>query len=96
MNSDSARTKLAGSFLVAAGLILFLQQDVVAEGGETNVAAPGQAVARLMVDPTVLRANAAAVLNSYCVSCHGPKKQKGKVRLDALETIARQHLQGWQ
>ena len=52
-----------------------------------KVAAPGQAVARLAVDPTVLRANATGVLNSYCVSCHGPKKQKGKVRLDALETI---------
>lgn len=27
------------------------------------------------------------LLNRYCIDCHGPDKQKGKVRFDALETI---------
>ena len=27
------------------------------------------------------------MLATYCVSCHGPEKQKGKVRLDALDQI---------
>ena len=39
------------------------------------------------LDPTVLEEQALGVLNTYCISCHGADKQKGKVRLDALETI---------
>lgn len=39
------------------------------------------------IDPTVLKEQATSVLNTYCVSCHGPDKQKGDIRLDALETI---------
>lgn len=39
------------------------------------------------IDPTVLKDKALQVIDTYCVSCHGPEKQKGKVRLDALETI---------
>jgi mono/diheme cytochrome c family protein len=39
------------------------------------------------LDPTVLRDKAMRVMGSYCVSCHGPEKQKGGVRFDALETI---------
>ena len=27
------------------------------------------------------------ILNAKCVSCHGPDKQKGKLRLDSLEAI---------
>jgi len=38
-------------------------------------------------DKRTLQAKAANVLDTYCVSCHGPDKQKGKVRFDALETI---------
>ena len=25
-------------------------------------------------------------LNTYCVSCHGPDKQKGKIRVDQLKS----------
>lgn len=32
-------------------------------------------------------ADAQVVLNTYCVSCHGPDEQKGTVRFDALETM---------
>ena len=39
------------------------------------------------LDPTELREQATRVMRSYCVSCHGPNKQEGEVRLDALETI---------
>ena len=39
------------------------------------------------INPTDLEEQATRVLNTYCVSCHGPDKQKGDVRLDALETI---------
>ena len=45
------------------------------------------ATANTEIDPTVLKEQATSVLNTYCVSCHGPDKQKGEVRLDALETI---------
>jgi mono/diheme cytochrome c family protein len=27
------------------------------------------------------------ILGKYCVDCHGPKKQKGKLRLDSLEAV---------
>ncbi len=44
--------------------------------------------------PSVLAAESFAVpkdpstvLSQYCVSCHGPKKQKGKVRLDTLASV---------
>jgi mono/diheme cytochrome c family protein len=33
------------------------------------------------------RAKATEVLNQYCVSCHGPDKQKGDVRLDDFDLI---------
>jgi mono/diheme cytochrome c family protein len=39
------------------------------------------------LDPTVLRDKAMRVMETYCFSCHGPKKQQGEVRFDALETI---------
>lgn len=32
-------------------------------------------------------ADGLALLNRYCIACHGPDKQKGQVRFDALETI---------
>ena len=28
-------------------------------------------------------------LNTYCVSCHGPDKQKGKIRVDQLKSTPR-------
>ena len=43
--------------------------------------------ASAQVDPTALMEQATRVLSTHCISCHGPEKQKAKVRLDALETI---------
>lgn len=37
--------------------------------------------------PIVVPDSAAGVMNRYCVSCHGEKKQKGKVRLDAIDSL---------
>jgi len=39
------------------------------------------------LDPVALKDAAMQVMETYCVSCHGPKKQKGEIRLDDLETI---------
>ena len=38
-------------------------------------------------NPTQLHDQALAVMESRCISCHGPDKQKGDIRLDSLETI---------
>lgn len=39
------------------------------------------------VDSFAVPESATGVLNQYCVSCHGPQKQKGEVRLDSLATL---------
>ena len=39
------------------------------------------------IDPVALHEQATRALDTYCVNCHGPKKQKGDLRFDALETI---------
>lgn len=48
-------------------------------------AAPEAAIDEL--NSTVLHDRALKVLETYCVACHGPEKQKGDIRFDALETI---------
>jgi mono/diheme cytochrome c family protein len=39
------------------------------------------------IDPVVLHEQATRALDTYCVTCHGPEKQKGDLRFDALETM---------
>lgn len=39
------------------------------------------------LNPTEWHDQALEVMERYCVSCHGPDKQKGDIRLDRLETI---------
>ena len=39
-----------------------------------------------VLDPIVLEANAIKVMHTHCFSCHGPNKQKGKLRLDTLQS----------
>ena len=39
------------------------------------------------IDSVALEEHAARVMRTYCVSCHGAETQKGKVRVDSLETI---------
>ncbi|MDB4537928.1 DUF1588 domain-containing protein, partial [Akkermansiaceae bacterium] len=49
------------------------------------VAKPGEEV--LELNSTQLHDQALTVMGNYCVSCHGPDKQKGDIRLDELEAI---------
>ena len=39
-----------------------------------------------VLGPVVLEANAIKVMEAHCFSCHGAKKQKGKLRFDTLES----------
>ncbi len=71
----SARRALVGLLVACFGQLF----------GE-NASANGK-VANSGMDPTVLHEQASRSLNTYCVSCHGPEKQKGDLRLDSLETI---------
>ncbi|MDX1679461.1 MAG: DUF1588 domain-containing protein [Akkermansiaceae bacterium] len=43
--------------------------------------------AQIGQDPAKLQAQALELIDHYCISCHGPDKQEGKIRFDALETI---------
>lgn len=38
-------------------------------------------------DTLAVPSEAGAVMNRYCVACHGEKKQKGKMRLDTLASL---------
>ena len=82
---DNLRYDMASVFSFVALRVAFWHAAVLllvfsrAIGAET---AAGEAI-----DPVVLKERAMQVMETYCVSCHGPDKQKGKVRLDALDTI---------
>ena len=41
----------------------------------------------IALNPTQLHDKALTVMENHCVSCHGPDKQKGDIRLDELETM---------
>jgi mono/diheme cytochrome c family protein len=49
--------------------------------------AEGETKTPAAADQQTLESKAMTVLDTYCVSCHGPDKQKGSTRFDALETI---------
>ncbi|MGY8642206.1 MAG: DUF1588 domain-containing protein [Verrucomicrobiales bacterium] len=76
MNYSFLRSIL-GAFFLMGVLTVPLQQ----------VAAAGPASGEAEINPTELHHRALQVMEAYCVTCHGPDKQKGDVRLDALETI---------
>ena len=42
---------------------------------------------KIDLNPSELHDRALKVMKTRCVSCHGPDKQKGDIRLDKLETI---------
>jgi uncharacterized membrane protein len=59
-------------------------------GGETKkpAAAPsGSAAAAKSTEPLVFADVVVPLLEKYCVECHGPKKQKGKLRVDSLDAL---------
>ena len=40
-------------------------------------------------ETTFYQARVAPILDRHCVSCHGPEKQKAKLRLDSFEAVMR-------
>ena len=83
------RLLLAGLVVCALGWSLLDMQDADA-GSDLAKAQPSKSAAAPNdpeLDPTVLKDKAMGVMETYCVSCHGPEQQKGKIRFDALETI---------
>jgi mono/diheme cytochrome c family protein len=70
----SQRSTLVGAGLVVVSLLT----------GKLEAEPRGAEAKR---NPTELHDQALKVMENYCVSCHGPKKQKGDIRLDKLETI---------
>lgn len=48
---------------------------------------PVKGLSSQVLDPVVLEVNAIKVMDAHCFSCHGPKKQKGKLRLDTLQSL---------
>ena len=70
--------RLGGFF--ALGLVILTPPSAhsAASGEESEGGGP---------DPVELEESAIQVLDSYCVSCHGPDKQKGGIRFDLLESI---------
>ena len=42
---------------------------------------------KIDLNPSQLHDRALKVMETHCISCHGPDKQKGDIRLDKLETI---------
>ncbi|MDF1849632.1 MAG: DUF1588 domain-containing protein [Verrucomicrobiales bacterium] len=77
MHAASSRRQVFCFAFFAAVCSIFLPLGAVAKPASANVD----------LDPTVLRDQALTILETHCVSCHGPDKEKGKIRLDALETI---------
>lgn len=69
------KAKLRNIMAAAAWLSLFFQQAIEAETPDTKL------------NPSELHSRVLELFDTFCVSCHGPDKQKGDVRLDALETI---------
>ena len=81
--------RVSNLFACVAIIALLLLDASCAFGSETESPKTGLPLnaARPAIDPVVLKDRAMRVMDTYCVSCHGPEKQKGKVRLDALDTI---------
>lgn len=68
----------------AVGLMLFMPQrlSVVRASNNTQPASSINQSSEIKG-----KTDSSALINTYCISCHGPDKQKGKVRFDTLETL---------
>lgn len=88
-------TILGGFVAIAVSLNLFVQPVAHAQSresasaqGEREQVKPGKAEPTAPeLNPTALEDRATRILSRYCLSCHGPNKQEGEIRLSALETI---------
>jgi hypothetical protein len=82
--------KLGAVLVALAGVLLIvsLQHPAKAESGPKQGRDAASAGGRDLPElPADLAGSAALVLDTYCIQCHGPEKQKGKIRFDAIETI---------
>ena len=65
---------------IRVGFLVFISQffliNLIAQGDSDKA-----------IDSNDLKERATRILNTYCVSCHGPEKQKGEVQLNDLESI---------
>ncbi|MEC9043680.1 MAG: DUF1592 domain-containing protein, partial [Verrucomicrobiota bacterium] len=65
---------------IKVGFLVFISQffliNLIAQGDSDKA-----------IDSNDLKERATRILNTYCVSCHGPEKQKGEVQLNDLESI---------
>jgi len=71
---------------------LYLPLALKVAGAAMVTALAGQVAAKaedsaLELNATQLHDQALGVMETHCVSCHGPEKQKGDLRFDALEAI---------
>ena len=90
MKLISSAAVLAG-FVALVTLVEALTQPVAKaepreEASATAASEPSKPVDSPL-NPTALEDQATQLISTYCVSCHGPDKQEGSVRLGALETI---------
>lgn len=90
MKSTNSPTVLVALTAMAVCWFSVVQPTACAEPPES--ASPQATPAKVKpgateLNPTVLEDLATQVLKSHCVSCHGPSKQEGEVRLDAPETM---------
>lgn len=82
--SNVSSVIVSGLILAVAGVLLFtsLSEPRAEQRGDVAIEqanSPAQAVDA--TDPL-------ALMNTYCASCHGPEKQKGKVRFDQLAEMS--------
>jgi mono/diheme cytochrome c family protein len=70
--------------IVGVTFSLFAFEAIPAAAKET-VGEP--ALSRPALNPTELQDRAMQVMETYCAACHGPEKQEGDIRFDALEAI---------
>lgn len=75
MNLATGSAVFAAFFMCS---VFFVRPVAHAEPPET---------ASAKLNPTALKGQATQILSRYCVSCHGPDKQEGDIRLGALESI---------
>ncbi len=76
-------TVFVGAYVaLTVGSICFSQKTIEAESSSAK-ARPSEPD----IDPMVVKDRALKVLNTYCVSCHGPDKQRGDVRTDTLAEL---------
>lgn len=71
-------TRLAMRWAAAVVLVLLASLLLVRSGEAEADEKPAAGVPK----------HAQAVLETYCISCHGPEKQKGSIRFDGLDTMS--------